>query len=43
MVFMQTTSQATLDAIDEKTQRGELAGMLEALAYTIHRIACEVN
>lgn len=40
---MQTTSQATLDAIDEKTQRGELVGMLEALAYTIHKIACEVN
>lgn len=40
---MQATSQETLDAIDEKAQRGELVGMLEALAYTIHKIACEVN
>lgn len=43
MVFMQATSQETLDAIDVKAQRGELVGMLEALAYTIHKIACEVN
>ncbi|RWR97002.1 protein SIEVE ELEMENT OCCLUSION B [Cinnamomum micranthum f. kanehirae] len=37
------TSQETLDAIDEKAQRGELVGMLEALAYTIHKIACEIS
>lgn len=29
--------------MDEKAHHRELMSTLEALAYTIHRIACEVN
>ncbi|XP_077229372.1 protein SIEVE ELEMENT OCCLUSION B-like [Tasmannia lanceolata] len=37
------TPQLAHEAMDEKTHQVELVGMLEALAYTIHRIACEIS
>ncbi|XP_077253093.1 protein SIEVE ELEMENT OCCLUSION B-like [Tasmannia lanceolata] len=35
--------QQAHEAMDDKTQQVGLVGMLEALAYTIHKIACEVT
>ncbi|XP_074576161.1 protein SIEVE ELEMENT OCCLUSION B-like [Curcuma longa] len=35
--------QAQLEIVEEKLNRAEVIGMLEALAYTIHRISCEIT
>ncbi|RWW13681.1 hypothetical protein GW17_00022583 [Ensete ventricosum] len=35
------TPQAHLELVDDKAHRPEVVGMLEALAYTIHKISCE--
>ncbi|KAF9603057.1 hypothetical protein IFM89_033782 [Coptis chinensis] len=37
------TNQAQLDAFDDKTHHVDFLGMLEALAYTIHKISCEIS
>ncbi|KAF5198031.1 Sieve element occlusion b [Thalictrum thalictroides] len=37
------TSQAQIDAFEDKTQHVDFVGMLEALAYTIHKISCEIS
>ncbi|XP_058092436.1 protein SIEVE ELEMENT OCCLUSION B-like [Magnolia sinica] len=34
---------AHVELVEEKTNHSSLIGMLEALAYTIHRIACEIT
>ncbi|RZS01010.1 hypothetical protein BHM03_00030810, partial [Ensete ventricosum] len=37
------TPQAQLELVDDKAHHVEVRGMLEALAYTIHRISCEIT
>ncbi|XP_042413443.1 protein SIEVE ELEMENT OCCLUSION B-like [Zingiber officinale] len=37
------TPQAQPELVEEKVNRTEVIGMLEALAYTIHRISCEIT
>ncbi|CAL9092511.1 unnamed protein product [Musa acuminata var. zebrina] len=37
------TPQAQLEPVDDKAHHVEVGGMLEALAYTIHRISCEIT
>ncbi|XP_042517118.1 protein SIEVE ELEMENT OCCLUSION B-like [Macadamia integrifolia] len=32
-----------MKSLDEKTQKADFVGMLEALAYTIHKISCEIS
>ncbi|KAF6144507.1 hypothetical protein GIB67_004461 [Kingdonia uniflora] len=39
----QATTQAYMDALDDKTNQAGVIGMLEVLAYTIHRISCEIT
>ncbi|KAL5717956.1 hypothetical protein ACHQM5_010904 [Ranunculus cassubicifolius] len=37
------TSQEQIDAFVDKTQNVDFVGMLEALAYTIHKMSCEIS
>ncbi|XP_042496824.1 protein SIEVE ELEMENT OCCLUSION B-like [Macadamia integrifolia] len=37
------TSYFTMDSLDERTQEAAFVGMLEALAYTIHKISSEIS
>lgn len=39
---MQATTQAQVQALDEKALQSGFSDMLELLAYPINRIACEV-
>ncbi|WOL12795.1 hypothetical protein Cni_G21563 [Canna indica] len=38
-----TSPQAHLEHVEDKVHRAEVVGMLEALAYTVHRISCEIT
>lgn len=37
------TTQAHMDALDDRTHHVDFIGMLEALSYTIHKISCEIS
>ncbi|XP_074563678.1 protein SIEVE ELEMENT OCCLUSION B-like [Curcuma longa] len=37
------TPQTHLELVDDKVQHIDVVGMLEVLAYTIHRISCEIT
>lgn len=41
--LVHATSQAQIDDLDDKTTHVDFIGMLEALAYTIHKISCEIQ
>ncbi|KAF6176950.1 hypothetical protein GIB67_027750 [Kingdonia uniflora] len=41
--IVHATSQANIDALDDKAHHVDFIIMLEALAYTIHKISCEIS
>lgn len=40
---IEQTPQAPAELVEDKVHHVEVVAMLEALAYTVHRISCEVK